>query len=224
MTDLLTLHGVSLSLGGAPILRQTSLSLRPGEHALVLGPSGSGKTTLLNVAAGLLAPAQGDVLFRDQPLSAYGPPARFRREQIGIVFQDLHLLENLTVAQNIELVQAAMGARRDAPTPAALLAPMGLGDRLHDRVSILSRGERQRVALARAFANGPALLLADEPTSSLDPRSRDQTLSHLWALCEQTGATALVVSHDEALKDDARFVTRWTLSDGKLNDVPTATA
>jgi putative ABC transport system ATP-binding protein len=224
MADLLTLRGVSVSLGGARILRQASLSLSRGAHALILGPSGSGKTTLLNVASGLLTPTEGDVLFQAQPLSAFGSPARFRREQIGYIFQDLHLLETLTVAQNIALVQAAIGAPHDAPTPSSLLTPLGLGDRLDDRVSILSRGERQRVALARAFANRPSLILADEPTSSLDPSSRDHTLNHLWALCEQTGATALVVSHDDALQGDERFTHRWMLSDGQLNGAPSTTA
>ncbi|MGB0592309.1 MAG: ABC transporter ATP-binding protein [Myxococcota bacterium] len=214
MSDLLTLHEVSLALGGSEVLRQASLCVRSGEHALVLGPSGSGKTTLLNVASGLLSPERGEVQFRERPLSAYGSPARFRREQIGFVFQDLHLLETLTVAQNIALVQAAMGAPSDAPSPSSLLGPLGMEAHLNRRVSVLSRGERQRVALARAFANRPSLILADEPTSSLDPGSREQTLSHLWTLCEQTGATALVVSHDEALRDDARFTARWLLSAG----------
>ena len=148
--------------------------------------------------------------------------SKFRGEKIGFVFQDLHLLETLTVAQNIELVQAALGTKEDAPTPAMLLEPLGLIERLNDRVSILSRGERQRVALARAFANKPALLLADEPTSSLDPGSRDQTLRHLWALCEHTGATALVVSHDHALREDAHFANRWALAEGRLTDAASA--
>ena len=217
MSALLSLRGVHVTLEATPILRGASLELEAGQHTLILGPSGAGKTTLLNVAAGLVSPSEGEVLFRGEPLNAHGTSARLRRDALGIVFQDLHLLENLTAAQNIALVQAAIGAGEDAPSPESLLSPLGLGDRLTTRVSVLSRGERQRVALARAFANRPSLVLADEPTSSLDPGSRTRTLAHLWALCEETGATALVVSHDAALEADAGFVTRSVLSEGRLS-------
>ena len=219
MGELLTLRDVTVTLGATSVLSGASMSLSAGEHTLILGPSGAGKTTLLNLIARLVEPERGELTFAGQPMSTYGAPARFRRTHIGYVLQDLHLLETLTVEENLGLVQAAVGAPADAPSPRALLEPLGLGERLSDRVSILSRGERQRVALARAFANQPKLVLADEPTSSLDPSNRDDTLDHLWRLCDQTGATALVVSHDEALRGNPRFVHRLQLSGGSLDAV-----
>lgn len=221
MGSLVDVQDVHVAFDQISVLEGASLTVNPGEHTLILGPSGSGKTTLLNVLARLVEPTRGDFTFREQPVAAQGSPARFRRQHIGYVFQELHLLESLTVEQNIGLVQAAMGAGDDAPSPRELLEPLGLGDRRHARVAVLSRGERQRVALARAFANRPALVLADEPTSSLDPSNRATTLGHLWRLCEQTGATAVVVSHDEALRSDDHFARRLSLDEGTLTALVT---
>jgi ABC-type lipoprotein export system ATPase subunit len=216
MGHLLEARDLHVTLGATAVLRGASLTLDGGGHALVLGPSGAGKTTLLNVIGRLITPEQGALLFRGDDAASLGSPARFRRQHIGYLFQEFHLLETLTVEQNIGLVQAALGAPADAPGPRALLEPLGLGGRLGDTVSVLSRGERQRVALARAFANRPALVLADEPTSSLDPSHRALTLEHLWRLSEQSGATVLMVSHDEALLGDPHFTQRLSLQGGVL--------
>ena len=213
---LVAIEGLTMSLGGRSLFHDLELSIAPGQHTLLLGPSGSGKTTLLNLISGLRRAEAGQVRFRGEPLSKKAKRSGYRRREIGQIFQDLHLLESMSVYDNIALIQAATGANRDAPKPHALLEPLGLGDRVRTPVSRLSRGERQRVALARAFANKPSLILADEPTSSLDPGSRAQTLAHLWALCHETGATALVVSHDLALLEDQAFTQRLRLAEGKL--------
>ena len=213
---LIAIDGLTMSLGGRTLFHDLELNIAPGQHTLLLGPSGSGKTTLLNLISGLLRPEAGQVSFRGEPLNTRGKLLSYRRRELGHIFQDLHLLESLSVYDNIALVQAATGAHRDAPQPHALLEPLGLGDKIRARVSRLSRGERQRVALARAFANRPALILADEPTSSLDPGSRAQTLEHLWTLCQETGATALVVSHDLALLEDQAFTQRLRIAEGKV--------
>ncbi len=211
-TALLTFDDVHVSFPGVEVLKGLSLELMPGEHTLIFGPSGAGKTTLLNLASGLIQPSSGAVRYRGESLVTMRDLARYRRQSIGQVFQDLHLIETLSAYDNIALVQAAIGAGPDAPDPEALLSPLGLSDKLKTRVSRLSRGERQRVALARAFANNPALILADEPTSSLDPGRRAETLTYLWTLCAQTGATALIVSHDAALRQGPSFQHELDLS------------
>ena len=216
MTTLLRAEDVHVTLGETSVLRGLNLTLDEGEHTLVMGPSGAGKTTLLNVLARLIVPDTGRLTFRGTAFAASGSPARFRQAHVGLLLQDFHLLETLSVADNIGLIQAALGAPKDAPSPAELLEPLGLGGRLRTPASALSRGERQRVALARAFAHRPALVLADEPTSSLDPSLRSETMAHLWHLADQGGATVMVVSHDEALARDPHIAHALTLTGGAL--------
>ena len=213
--SLLQFDRVHRAFDGIQVLRGADLTVRTGEHVLVFGPSGSGKTTVLNLAARLLEPDSGTVAYAGRDLAQSGDPRTYRLAHIGFVFQEFHLLESLTVYQNIEMVQLARGA----PDPldiALLLGPLDLLDRRDAPVRVLSRGERQRVALARAFANRPSLVLADEPTASLDPSKAHATMDHLFDLLGRTGATALVVSHDEALAKRAEFTQVLRLEGGAL--------
>lgn len=215
--NVLEVSGVQVSFDGQPVLQDLDLSMAPGEHALVFGPSGSGKSTLLHLVGRLLHPDAGTLQFKGEDMERLGDPRDFRRRHVGFVFQEFHLLESLTVFQNIDMV--ARGAGRDDVDVRALLEPLGLTSRQDDLVKILSRGERQRVSIARAFANGPDLLLADEPTASLDPSNRERTMNHLFGLCEQYGTTALIVSHDLALRRLPQITRGLKLEGGRLHPV-----
>jgi putative ABC transport system ATP-binding protein len=212
---LLQIQDVVHAYDGPAVLDGLNLRVEAGAHVLIEGPSGSGKTTLLNVAGALLVPQAGSVSFDGQNLANLGDRAGHRLRNLGFVFQEFHLLESLSARHNVGLVQAARGGT-PAHTVDALLGPLGLDGRLDAPVRLLSRGERQRVALARAFANRPRLVLADEPTASLDPSRADATLSHLFELAQATGATVLMVSHDRALRERPEFVQRVTMDGGRI--------
>ncbi len=214
---LLELRGVAHSFGSHQVLLEVSLSISAGEHVLIQGPSGSGKTTLLNIAGALLEPSNGQVLFAGEVLTGRGDLAAHRLHHVGFVFQDFHLLESLSPRQNLDIVRCARGGA-PAHSLDALLAPLGLDDRLDVPVRRLSRGERQRVALARAFANGPRLVLADEPTASLDPSHASATLDHLFALAQATGATVVMASHDGKLAERADWARRVHVEAGRLSE------
>ena len=204
----LTLEGVTVTVsepGGAsmPILDIPSLRIAPGETVGIAGPSGAGKTTLLHVIAGLLLPSTGTVRWGGDLVSlrSEGARDRWRRRHVGLVFQDFALVPELSIADNI-LLRARFGAwrlpshlRREM---AALAERMGLA-KLETRVASLSRGEQQRVAVARALLGRPALLLADEPTASLDAENGAAVAELLLSGAQGTGATLIAISHDAAL-------------------------
>jgi putative ABC transport system ATP-binding protein len=212
----LELNDIHQSFEGIKVLKGLALSIEKGEHCLLYGPSGSGKTTLLNLMARLLEPDHGTLKLEGKAYSDYGHAAAFRLQNIGFIFQEFHLLEALTVSQNIEIIQAVSNKKEAVPSLSELVQPLALEPFVKTKVKHLSRGERQRVALARAFANRPTLLLADEPTASLDPQNRNTTIGHLFALCEQTNATCIVVSHDEALLSHTSFSHVLRLDGGTL--------
>ena len=177
--------------GGAVLFQIRELSIRPGEHILIQGPSGGGKTTLLHTLAGLIAPAKGKVKADQQDLYAWSETRRalWRRHSVGIIFQKLNLLGHLTVYENVALSQ---GQRITES-----LGQVNMGGRASTRAEVLSLGEQQRVAVARVLAQGPALTLADEPTSSLDAVNQKFVIE---ALTESSrGRTLIVASHDERL-------------------------
>jgi putative ABC transport system ATP-binding protein len=202
---LLSAERISKSFDGTAVLSSLSFSLDAGEHMIIMGPSGSGKSTLLNLVARLIEPDEGQLTFRGEAYGDMMKAASFRLQHIGFMFQDFYLLESLSVFQNIDMIQRARRGTGDPLPIDDVLAPLGLSHRRNSPVQVLSRGERQRVALARAFANQPDLLLADEPTASLDPSNRGKTLDHLFNLCSKFQTTALVVSHDAALRDRPEF-------------------
>lgn len=206
--------------GGPEVLRGVNLRVAAGESLAVVGPSGSGKSTLLNLIGGLDRPSGGRVLFEGRDLADLSDAdlARFRNRRIGFVFQLHHLLPQCTVLENV-LVPTLVGGdgaeREEALLRAErLLARVGLGDRITFRPGRLSGGERERVAVARALVNRPALLLADEPTGSLDRRTAENLMALLAELNEEEGVTLVVVTHAETLA--ARMGRTLELADGVL--------
>lgn len=198
-------------------LREVSLEVAPGEVVAITGPSGCGKSTLLNVIAAIERPDSGRVLVDGVPVADFEHAASYRRDTVGFVFQLHHLLPMLTARANVELPLIAAGVRRTERRQRAeeLLAEVGLRERAEERPATLSGGERQRVAVARALANEPRLLLADEPTGSLDSESGRLVLALLDRARERRGMTLVIASHDRVLGDHADRVVRMV--DGAIS-------
>jgi putative ABC transport system ATP-binding protein len=195
-----------------------SLAVRPGEIVALHGPSGSGKSTLLMLAAGMAEPDSGTVRFEGQDLAklSAGEAADFQRQKIGFVYQSFHLMAGVPAVENaaIKLLadRVALGKARKAAIP--WLERVGLGDRLNHTPDQLSGGERQRVAIARALINRPQLILADEPTGSLDSQRGGEILALLADIAREQRVAILLVTHDPQAAAIADRV--FTLRDGKL--------
>lgn len=199
---------------------EISMSVAAGELAALYGPSGSGKTTVLMMVAALLAPDRGQVLVGGREVSGLSAreSARYRRLELGFVRQSLDMLPGVPAIDNaaLKLFDNRVGVREAHRRVAPILTRLGLGDRLHHLAEELSMGERQRVLIARALSTGPQLLLADEPTGSLDtPRSRE-VLGLLQEICQSDGVAMLLVTHDPQAAAIANRV--YTLRDGRLLD------
>jgi len=206
--------------GPLVVLKDVSFTLCAGEWLAIVGPSGSGKSTLLNIVGSLDRPTSGRVLFNGECVSVLPPGklAAFRSSSVGFVFQDHHLLPQCTALENVLVPTLASSASKHTGRAAAerLLARVGLQDRMHALPAELSGGERQRVAVARALINNPQLLLADEPTGSLDSDSADGVSRLLCDLSAETGMMLVVVTHNLDLARRLRRVCR--LSGGVLHD------
>jgi putative ABC transport system ATP-binding protein len=220
--SLLELHGVvkRYQAGGETVtaVDAVSITVGPGELIALYGPSGSGKTTLLLIAAGLLSPDEGRAVFDGVDLARCSARQRviFRRRHVGFVFQSFHLTPGASALDNVALKLLADGySLADAHAAARpWLQRMGLGERLDHTPERMSMGERQRVAVARALVNQPRLLLADEPTGSLDSTRSRQTLGLLREICHEQRIPGLLVTHDPQA---AGLVDRvCTLTDGRL--------
>jgi putative ABC transport system ATP-binding protein len=203
-----------------PALDRASLTVTAGEAVAVMGPSGSGKSTLLNMIAGLDRPTSGTVHVAGQRIDSMSETAvaRFRRRQIGMIFQFFNLLDDLTVADNVLLPAQLAGLRRPAARKRAdeLLATLRIEKHRDAYPGRLSGGERQRVAIARALVNRPALLLADEPTGALDTTTGEQ-IGELLADLNASGQTLVLVTHNPDLA--ARYASRTVeITDGQLAD------
>ena len=195
-----------------------SLEIARGEFVAITGPSGCGKSTLLHLLAGLDAPDAGSLVVDGFDIGALHDPDRYRREEVGLIFQLHNLLAHLTALQNVEIPMFGTHRRRaqERARAAALLADVGLADKAHRRPPELSGGERQRVAIARALANDPRILLADEPTGSLDSRSVDLVLALLRRVRETRDVTIVLVTHDMGVAAAAdRLI---TLRDGRVEN------
>jgi putative ABC transport system ATP-binding protein len=194
-----------------------SLKVAAGELVALYGPSGSGKTTLLMLVAALLVPDSGAVIVDGREISALSDDdrARYRLRELGYVDQAFDLLPGGTVVQNAAMkLWLTEGARRAERTVEPLLERLGLGERLGHRPDELSMGERQRVMIARALSTKPKLVLADEPTGSLDTRHGGEVLGLLSEICRERGAAVLLVTHDPQA---TRFADRvLALRDGRL--------
>jgi putative ABC transport system ATP-binding protein len=192
---------VADSTGVLTILHDIEFTLRPQESVAIVGASGSGKSTLLSILAGLDVPTAGTVLLNDTDLFAIDEDARaeLRARQMGFVFQSFQLLGNLNALENVMLPLELMG-RNDARAAATeMLRRVGLGERLGHYPKVLSGGEQQRVALARAFVVRPALLLADEPTGSLDFATGETVMALMFELNREAGTTLVLVTHDRSI-------------------------
>jgi putative ABC transport system ATP-binding protein len=189
---------VADSTGTLTILHDIDFTLQPRESAAIVGASGSGKSTLLSIIAGLDTPSSGRVVLAGTDLFTLDEDARaaVRAQQVGFVFQSFQLLANLTALENVMLPLELMG-RHDARAAATeMLRRVGLGDRLRHYPKVLSGGEQQRVALARAFVVRPAVLLADEPTGSLDFATGETVMALMFELNREAGTTLVLVTHD----------------------------
>jgi ABC-type lipoprotein export system ATPase subunit len=207
---------VSRAYGQALVLDDVSFAVEPGELVALTGPSGSGKTTLLQLIGSLDRPTKGRILVDGASVGELSHPARFRRSTVGFVFQLHHLLPDLSAQQNVELpMLAARVARRErAERALELLDEVGLADRARARPADLSGGERQRVAIARALGGRPHLLLADEPTGSLDTAASRRVWELLGEVRARRGTTLIVASHDVTLAEHADRALR--LIDGRM--------
>ncbi|KQT61101.1 ABC transporter [Methylobacterium sp. Leaf456] len=207
--------------GALEILRGTDLAIWPGELVALVAPSGAGKSTLLHLAGLLERPDGGEVYIGGQPTASMsdGERTRLRREEMGFVYQFHHLLPEFSALENVVLPQLIRGlGRKEAEARAAeLLGFLGLKERLPHRPAELSGGEQQRVAIARAVANGPRLLLADEPTGNLDPQTSGRVFSILLQLVRASGLAALIATHNMDLA--ARMDRRVTIRDGMIEQV-----
>ena len=200
------------------ILVEVDFSLVPGQTVALIAPSGAGKSTLLHIAGLLERPDAGEVKINNAPTSTMSDDARtkLRRNSIGFVYQFHHLLPEFTALENVALPQTINGLERTEARRRAkeLLDYLRLGPRALHRPGELSGGEQQRVAIARAVANAPALLLADEPTGNLDPRTAEHVFATLMTLARASGLAALVATHNLELAN--QMDRRVTLRDGHI--------
>jgi putative ABC transport system ATP-binding protein len=198
-------------------LRGVDMTIAPAEFVAVMGPSGCGKSTLLNLIAGLDKPSDGEIWLADETLSDKDENqlARMRRKHIGIVFQFFNLLEGMSVLENVTLPAIIAGSsRKSAETRARdLLDLLGLADKAKNAPGVLSGGQRQRLAIARALANQPTLLLADEPTGSLDSAGGAEVLE-LFKRLHDDGQTIMLVTHDAKVASAADRIVQ--LGDGRI--------
>ncbi|PIB95669.1 ABC transporter ATP-binding protein [Caulobacter sp. X] len=199
---MLTVRDLVAGYGQAPVARLSWLSLESGQAALLLGPSGAGKTSLLLAIAGLARIFGGDVEIDDQNLARLDRRRieRFRAAHIGFVFQDLHLVTGLSVLDNVLLAPFASGRVQDRDRARFLLERLGLGEAAKRPAETLSRGQAQRVAIARALLQTPRLILADEPTASLDDGACERVADLLLEGARESGAALLIATHDQRLR------------------------
>jgi len=225
MSDLvLSVRGLErtyeTAAGPLPVLRGADLDIRAGEIVGLIGPSGSGKSSLLHAAGLLEHPNAGriSVLGRDCSNLGERERTRVRLASIGFVYQFHHLLPEFSALDNVALPQmiAGRGQRAARDRARTLLGELGLGGRVEHQPAQLSGGEQQRVAIARALANSPRLLLADEPTGNLDPRTSAAVFENLYALARSQGVAALIATHNLELASHMDRV--LSLKDGRLEE------
>ena len=207
---------VTDSTGTLDILRDIDFQLAPKETAAIVGASGSGKSTLLSIIAGLDTPTRGTVRLAGQDLFAINEDERaaLRAQKVGFVFQSFQLMGSLTALENVMLPLELAGCRDARKAATEMLHRVGLGERLGHYPKVLSGGEQQRVALARAFVVQPAVLLADEPTGSLDFATGEKVMELMFDLNRELGTTLVLVTHDRAIA--AQCAHRITIDAGRV--------
>ncbi|MES2633758.1 MAG: ABC transporter ATP-binding protein [Pseudomonadota bacterium] len=207
---------VTDSTGTLAILRDIDFSLAPKETAAIVGASGSGKSTLLSIIAGLDTPTTGTVRLAGQDIFAIGEDERaaLRARQVGFVFQSFQLLGNLTALENVMLPLELAGRNDSRKAATEMMSRVGLSQRLGHYPRVLSGGEQQRVALARAFVVQPAVLLADEPTGSLDFATGETVMELMFDLNRELGTTLVLVTHDRGIAE--RCERKITIEAGRI--------
>ena len=207
---------VTDSTGTLAILQDIDFSLAPRETAAIVGASGSGKSTLLSIIAGLDTPTNGTVWLAGQDIFAMSEDDRaaLRAQKVGFVFQSFQLMGNLTALENVMLPLELAGAKGARAQAAEMLKRVGLGQRLGHYPKVLSGGEQQRVALARAFVVQPAVLLADEPTGSVDFATGETVMALMFELNQELGTTLVLVTHDAGIAQ--RCERRITIEAGRV--------
>lgn len=196
-------------------LRGIDIDIEDGESAVILGASGSGKSTLLNILSGLERPDGGSVFYEDEDITALSDSAltRFRRDNIGFVFQQYYLLPGMTVEKNVRM-GADLASNNEYGD---IIKAVGLGDKLAKYPSQLSGGEQQRVAIARAIAKKPKVLFADEPTGALDESTGRQVLDFMLKLQSKLGFTLIMVTHNQNIAQTAKTVIK--MNSGRIESV-----
>ena len=207
---------VTDSTGTLNIFQDIDFALAPRETAAIVGASGSGKSTLLSIIAGLDTPTKGTVRLAGQDIFAMSEDDRaaLRAQKVGFVFQSFQLMGNLTALENVMLPLELAGAKGARAQAREMLQRVGLGERLGHYPKVLSGGEQQRVALARAFVVQPAVLLADEPTGSLDFATGETVMALMFELNQELGTTLVLVTHDAAIAQ--RCERRITIEAGRV--------
>ncbi|MBP6057360.1 MAG: ATP-binding cassette domain-containing protein [Nitrosomonas sp.] len=224
MPDVIDVNHLSFSFGSGaltqPVLKDMTIAIQKGEIVLITGPSGSGKTTFLTIIGGLRQAFHGSVKVLDQEFINSSEVARVKvRQQIGYIFQQHNLLKSLTALQNVSMtleMQHTMTEQQRYDRAAAMLKAVGLSERLHYKPDQLSGGQRQRVSIARALVGQPKIILADEPTASLDKQSGYEAVSILKQLAKESHTTILLVTHDYRILDVADRVVE--LEDGVIKN------
>lgn len=198
---------VTDSTGTLDILRDIHFTVPPQASVAIVGASGSGKSTLLSIIAGLDTPTRGTVRLAGQDIFALSEDERaaWRAQKVGFVFQSFQLLGNLTALENVMLPLELAGQRNARSKATAMLERVGLGERLRHYPKVLSGGEQQRVALARAFVVEPLVLLADEPTGSLDYATGEVVMRLMFELNAERGTTLVLVTHDRAIAQQCQM-------------------
>ena len=215
---MIEIRNISKSFDRLRVLDDVSLTINVGEFLSIVGPSGAGKTTLLQIIGSLEAPDSGSVLYDGTDIVKMKSDvlARFRNSNIGFVFQFHQLLPEFTITENVALPAMIGGkSKREAMAEATkILEGLGLGSRLDHRPNQLSGGERQRAAAARALINDPKVILADEPSGSLDSHNREELYRLFFELRATTGKTFIIVTHDESLAVNSDRVIH--MNDGRI--------
>ena len=224
MSIVIDVDHLSFSFGSGaltqPVLKNVTISIYQGEIVLITGPSGSGKTTFLTIIGGLRQAFHGSVIVLGQQLIGSNEQVKIKvRQQIGYIFQQHNLLKSLTALQNVSMtleMQKTMTERQRFDRATEMLKAVGLGDRLNYKPDQLSGGQRQRVSIARALVGQPKIVLADEPTASLDKQSGHEAVSILKRLAKESQTTILLVTHDYRILDIADRVVE--LEDGIIKN------
>lgn len=200
---MIQVRDIVKSYDGLKVLDGVSLTIADGEFLSIVGPSGAGKTTLLQIIGSLERPDSGHVLYDGDDIVTMKEArlAAFRNRNMGFVFQFHQLLPEFTLAENVAMpaMIGGMGRKEAMERAATLLDTLGLGKRMEHKPNQLSGGERQRAAVARALINDPRVILADEPSGSLDSHNREELYRLFFQLRESTGKTFIIVTHDESL-------------------------